>query len=61
VGLAPDRDVGGPPGCVGRPPLAAFLPLASHDEIGGDDVLWLAALGPVWVWLALAERPSTLH
>jgi drug/metabolite transporter (DMT)-like permease len=74
--------------------LAAFLPFASAGEIGGDDVVWLAALGigqiglgfalltagarlipaaqvglitllevvlgPVWVWLALDERPSTL-
>ena len=73
--------------------VAAFLPFASPGEIGGDDVLWLAALGigqiglgfalltvgarlipaaqvglitllevvlgPVWVWLALDERPST--
>jgi drug/metabolite transporter (DMT)-like permease len=72
----------------------AFLPFASPGEIGGDDVVWLAALGigqiglgfalltigarlipaaqvglitllevvlgPVWVWLALDERPSTL-
>ena len=74
--------------------FAAFLPFASPGEIGGDDVVWLAALGigqialgfvlftvgarlipaaqvglitllevvlgPVWVWLALDERPSTL-
>jgi drug/metabolite transporter (DMT)-like permease len=74
--------------------LVAFLPFASPGEIGGDDVVWLAALGigqiglgfvlfavgarlipaaqvglitllevvlgPVWVWLALDERPSTL-
>jgi drug/metabolite transporter (DMT)-like permease len=74
--------------------IAAFLPFASPDEIGGGDVVWLAALGigqiglglalltvgarlipaaqvglitlleivlgPVWVWLALDERPSTL-
>ena len=74
--------------------VAAFLPFASPGEIGGDDVVWLAALGigqiglgfalltvgarlipaaqvglitllevvlgPVWVWLALDERPSTL-
>ena len=74
--------------------VAAFLPFASPGEIGGDDVLWLAALGigqiglgfalltvgarlipaaqvglitlleivlgPVWVWLALDEQPSTL-
>jgi drug/metabolite transporter (DMT)-like permease len=73
--------------------IAAFLPFASPGEIGGDDVVWLAALGigqiglgfmlltvgarlipaaqvglitllevvlgPVWVWLALDERPST--
>jgi drug/metabolite transporter (DMT)-like permease len=74
--------------------VVAFLPFASPGEIGGDDVVWLAALGigqiglgfalltvgarlipaaqvglitllevvlgPVWVWLALDERPSTL-
>ena len=74
--------------------IAAFLPFASPGEIGGDDVVWLAALGigqigigfalftvgarlipaaqvglitlleivlgPLWVWLALDERPSTL-
>ena len=74
--------------------VAAFLPFASPGEIGGDDVVWLAALGigqiglgfalltvgarlipaaqvglitllevvlgPLWVWLALDERPSTL-
>ena len=74
--------------------LVVFLPFASPGEIGGDDVVWLAALGigqialglvlftvgarlipaaqvglitllevvlaPVWVWLALDERPSTL-
>ncbi len=74
--------------------LAAFLPFASPGEIGGDNVVWLAALGigqiglgfvlfavgarlipaaqvglitllevvlgPVWVWLALDERPSAL-
>ena len=74
--------------------VAVFLPFASPSEIGGDDVVWLAALGigqiglgfalltvgarlipaaqvglitllevvlgPVWVWLALDERPSTL-
>ena len=74
--------------------LAVFLPFASSGEIGGDDVVWLAALGigqiglgfvlftagarlipaaqvglitllevvlgPVWVWLALGERPSAL-
>jgi drug/metabolite transporter (DMT)-like permease len=74
--------------------VAAFLPFASPAEIGGGDVVWLAALGigqiglgfalltvgarlipaaqvglitllevvlgPLWVWLALDERPSTL-
>ena len=74
--------------------VAVFLPFASPGEIGGDDVVWLAALGigqiglgfalltvgarlipaaqvglitllevvlgPVWVWLALDERPGTL-
>jgi drug/metabolite transporter (DMT)-like permease len=74
--------------------VAAFLPFADLGAIGGDDVVWLAALGigqiglgfalltvgarlipaaqvglitllevvlgPVWVWLALDERPSTL-
>jgi drug/metabolite transporter (DMT)-like permease len=74
--------------------VAAFLPFASPGEIGGDDIVWLAALGigqiglgfalltvgarlipaaqvglitlleivlgPVWVWLALDERPSML-
>ena len=74
--------------------VLAFLPFASPGQIGGDDVVWLAALGigqiglgfalltvgarlipaaqvglitllevvlgPVWVWLALDERPSTL-
>ena len=74
--------------------VAAFLPFASPGEIGGDDVVWLAALGigqiglgfalltvgarlipaaqvglitllevvlgPVWVWFAVGERPSTL-
>src|SRR6185437_6504819 len=56
--------------------IAAFLPFASPGEIGGDDLAWLAALvigqigvgfalletvlGPLWVWLALDERPSTL-
>ena len=74
--------------------VVAFLPFASPGEIGGDDLVWLAALGigqiglgfalltvgarlipaaqvglitllevvlgPVWVWLALDERPSTL-
>jgi drug/metabolite transporter (DMT)-like permease len=74
--------------------VVAFLPLASPGEIGGDDAVWLAALGigqiglgfalltvgarllpaaqvglitllevvlgPVWVWLALDERPTTL-
>jgi drug/metabolite transporter (DMT)-like permease len=74
--------------------VAAFLPFASPDAIGGEDVWWLAALGigqigvgfalltvgarlipaaqvalitlletvlgPLWVWIALDERPSTL-
>jgi drug/metabolite transporter (DMT)-like permease len=74
--------------------LVVFLPFASPGEIGGGDLVWLAALGigqiglgialftagarlipaaqaglitlleivlgPVWVWLALDERPSTL-
>jgi drug/metabolite transporter (DMT)-like permease len=74
--------------------VAAFLPFASPGEIGGEDVIWLAALGigqiglgfalltvgarlipaaqvglitllevvlgPLWVWLAEDERPSTL-
>ena len=74
--------------------VAAFLPFASPGQIGGEDIVWLAALGigqiglgfalltvgarlipaaqvglitllevvlgPVWVWLALDERPSTL-
>jgi drug/metabolite transporter (DMT)-like permease len=74
--------------------VVAFLPFASPGEIGGDDFVWLAALGigqiglgfalltvgarlipaaqvglitllevvlgPLWVWLALDERPSTL-
>jgi drug/metabolite transporter (DMT)-like permease len=74
--------------------VAVFLPFAAPGEIGGDDVVWLAALGigqiglgfalltvgarlipaaqvglitllevvlgPVWVWLALDERPGTL-
>ena len=74
--------------------VAVFLPFAAPGEIGGDDVVWLAALGigqiglgfalltvgarlipaaqvglitllevvlgPLWVWLALDERPSTL-
>jgi drug/metabolite transporter (DMT)-like permease len=74
--------------------VAAFLPFATPGDIGGDDVVWLAALGigqialgfalltvgarlipaaqvglitllevvlgPLWVWLALDERPSTL-
>jgi drug/metabolite transporter (DMT)-like permease len=74
--------------------VAVFLPFATHAQIGGDDVAWLAALGigqiglgfmlltvgarlipaaqvglitllevvlgPLWVWLALDERPSTL-
>jgi drug/metabolite transporter (DMT)-like permease len=74
--------------------VAVFLPFAAPGEIGGDDVVWLAALGigqiglgfalltvgarlipaaqvglitllevvlgPLWVWLALDERPGTL-
>ena len=74
--------------------VAAFLPFASPGEIGGGDIVWLAALGvgqiglgfmlltvgarlipaaqvglitllevvlgPLWVWLALDERPSAL-
>ena len=74
--------------------VAVFLPFAAPGEIGGDDIVWLAALGigqiglgfalltvgarlipaaqvglitllevvlgPVWVWLALDERPGTL-
>lgn len=74
--------------------VVAFLPFAAPGDIGGDDVVWLAALGigqiglgfalltagarlipaaqvglitlfevvlgPLWVWLALDERPSTL-
>ena len=74
--------------------IVAFLPFASPGEIGGADIVWLAALGigqiglgfalltlgarlipaaqvglitllevvlgPLWVWLALDERPSTL-
>jgi drug/metabolite transporter (DMT)-like permease len=74
--------------------VLGFLPFASPGEIGGDDVLWLAALGvgqiglgfalltvgarlipaaqvglitllevvlgPLWVWLALDERPGSL-
>jgi drug/metabolite transporter (DMT)-like permease len=74
--------------------LVAFAPFATPSEIGGDDVLWLAALGigqiglgfalftvgarlipaaqaglitllelvlgPLWVWVALDERPSAL-
>jgi drug/metabolite transporter (DMT)-like permease len=74
--------------------LVAFLPFASPGQIGGENVVWLAALGigqiglgfalltvgarlipaaqvglitllevvlgPIWVWLALDERPSTL-
>ena len=74
--------------------VAAFLPLARPGEVGGEDVVWLAALGigqiglgfalltvgarlipaaqvglitllevvlgPVWVWLLLDERPTTL-
>ena len=74
--------------------LVAFAPFATPSDIGGDDIVWLAALGigqiglgfalftvgarlipaaqaglitllevvlgPLWVWLALDERPSTL-
>jgi drug/metabolite transporter (DMT)-like permease len=74
--------------------VVVFLPFATPGEIGGEDVVWLAALGigqiglgfalltvgarlipaaqvglitllevvlgPLWVWLALDERPSTL-
>jgi drug/metabolite transporter (DMT)-like permease len=74
--------------------VVVFLPFATPTDIGGDDVVWLAALGigqiglgfalltvgarlipaaqvglitlleivlgPLWVWLALDERPSTL-
>jgi drug/metabolite transporter (DMT)-like permease len=74
--------------------VAVLLPVATPSEIGGDDAIWLAALGigqiglgfalltvgarlipaaqvglitllevvlgPLWVWLALDERPSTL-
>jgi drug/metabolite transporter (DMT)-like permease len=74
--------------------IVVFLPFASTGEIGGGDLVWLAALGigqiglgfvlftagarlipaaqaglitlleivlgPVWVWLALDERPNTL-
>ncbi|MEA2312899.1 MAG: hypothetical protein QOE28_2867 [Solirubrobacteraceae bacterium] len=74
--------------------VVVLLPFASPGEIGGGDVVWLAALGigqiglgsalltvgarlipaaqvglitllevvlgPLWVWLALNERPSTL-
>jgi drug/metabolite transporter (DMT)-like permease len=73
--------------------LVAFAPFATPGEVGGGDVVWLAALGigqiglgfalltvgarlipaaqvglitllevvlgPLWVWLALDERPST--
>jgi len=84
-----------PAACVSQAILvAAFLPFAGPGQIGGDDVLWLAALGigqiglgfvlltvgarlipaaqvglitllevvlgPLWVWLALDERPSTI-
>jgi drug/metabolite transporter (DMT)-like permease len=84
-----------PAACLSQAILvAAFLPFASPGEIGGDDVVWLAALGigqiglgfvlfaagarlipaaqvglitllevvlgPLWVWLALDERPSAL-
>ena len=90
------RDVSmAPATCLSQAILVlVFLPFASPGEIGGDDVVWLAALGigqialgfalltvgarlipaaqvglitllevvlgPVWVWLALDERPSTL-
>lgn len=90
------RDVSmAPATCLSQVILVlAFAPLASPGEIGGDDVVWLAALGigqiglgfalltvgarlipaaqvglitllevvlgPLWVWLALDERPSTL-
>lgn len=74
--------------------VVAFVPFAGPGQIGGGDVVWLAALGigqiglgfalltvgarlipaaqvglitllevvlgPVWVWVALAERPSAL-
>ena len=74
--------------------VVVFLPYATPSDIGGDDVIWLAALGigqiglgfalltvgarlipaaqvglitlleivlgPLWVWLALDERPSNL-
>ena len=74
--------------------VVVFLPFATPGDIGGDDVVWLAALGigqiglgfalltvgarlipaaqvglitllevvlgPLWVWHALDERPSTL-
>jgi drug/metabolite transporter (DMT)-like permease len=74
--------------------VVVFLPFATPAAIGGEDVVWLAALGigqiglgfalltvgarlipaaqvglitllevvlgPLWVWLALDERPSTL-
>jgi drug/metabolite transporter (DMT)-like permease len=74
--------------------VVAFLPFASPSEIGGEDIVWLAALGigqiglgfalltvgarlipaaqvglitllevvlgPLWVWVAEDERPSTL-
>jgi drug/metabolite transporter (DMT)-like permease len=84
-----------PATCISQAILVvAFLPFASPGEIGGDDVVWLAALGigqiglgfalltvgarlipaaqvglitllevvlgPLWVWLAMDERPSTL-
>jgi drug/metabolite transporter (DMT)-like permease len=90
------RDVSmAPATCISQAILVvAFLPFASPGEIGGDDLLWLAALGigqiglgfalltvgarlipaaqvglitllevvlgPLWVWLALNERPTTL-
>jgi drug/metabolite transporter (DMT)-like permease len=74
--------------------LLAFLPFAHADQVGGEDVFWLATLGtcqiglgvalltigtrlipaaqvglimllevvlgPLWVWLAVDEKPGTL-
>jgi drug/metabolite transporter (DMT)-like permease len=74
--------------------IVAFLPFAAPGDIGGEDLVWLSALGigqiglgfalltvgarlipaaqvglitqletvlgPLWVWLAYDERPSTL-
>jgi drug/metabolite transporter (DMT)-like permease len=90
------RDVSmAPAACLAQVILVVvFLPFASPGEIGGDDLLWLAALGigqiglgfvlltvgarlipaaqvalitlletvlgPLWVWIALDEQPSTL-